>query len=34
MPTPAAAKPQCQPTLWPSVPHTSGERNAPRLMPT
>ena len=34
MPTPAAAKPQCQPKSSPSVPQTNGARNAPRFMPT
>ncbi len=33
MPTAAAPNPQCQPTLSPSVPAISGERNAPMLMP-
>ena len=25
MPTPAAPKPQCQPTSWPKVPQTKGD---------
>ena len=33
MPTPAAAKPACQSTRWPSQPTTSGPMKAPVLIP-
>ena len=33
MPTPAAPKPQCHATFWPSVPQTSGETITATLMP-
>jgi len=33
MPTPALAKPQCQPSFSPSVPQTRPEKNDPRLIP-